>query len=77
MQTNTVFAKYETEGTRNTLWMVKGVYVAMNLLALALGIWKINGMGLLPYVIYSFIRSPLSLSGGPLKIRRDKFVTDS
>lgn len=48
MQTNTVFARYETGATRNTLWMIKGVYVAMNLLALALGMWKVNGMGLLP-----------------------------
>lgn len=48
LQTNTVFTRFETEGTRNTLWMVKAVYVAMNLLALALGIWKLNGMGLLP-----------------------------
>jgi len=28
--------------------MVKAVYVAMQLLALALGVWKVNGMGLLP-----------------------------
>lgn len=48
VQTNSAFARYETEGTRKTLWTVKVVYVAMNLLALALGIWKINGMGLLP-----------------------------
>jgi hypothetical protein len=27
---------------------VKLAYVAMQLVALALGIWKINGMGLLP-----------------------------
>lgn len=28
--------------------MVKACYVLMNCLALALGIWKVNGMGLLP-----------------------------
>ena len=33
--------------------MVKGVYVLMNLVALALGVWKVNGMGLLPYVYFS------------------------
>lgn len=48
LQTNTVFTRYETEGTRKTLWMAKAMYVAMNLLALGLGIWKVNGMGLLP-----------------------------
>lgn len=48
LQTNSVFARFETEGTRKTLWMVKLMYVAMNLVALALGIWKVNGMGLLP-----------------------------
>lgn len=51
LQTNQVFTKFETEGTRGTLWMVKAVYVLMNLVALGLGIWKVNGMGLLPYVI--------------------------
>lgn len=48
LQTNSVFTRYETEGTRKTLWMAKSMYVAMNLLALGLGIWKVNGMGLLP-----------------------------
>ncbi|MCJ1348079.1 hypothetical protein MMC31_006310 [Peltigera leucophlebia] len=48
LQTNSVFTRYETEGTRKTLWMAKAMYVAMNLLALGLGIWKVNGMGLLP-----------------------------
>ncbi|MCJ1383508.1 hypothetical protein MMC17_006622 [Xylographa soralifera] len=47
-QTNQVFTRYETDGTRGKLWMVKGVYVLMNLVALALGVWKVNGMGLLP-----------------------------
>ncbi|MCJ1479330.1 hypothetical protein MMC13_008015 [Lambiella insularis] len=48
LQTNQVFVRYETEGTRGKLWMVKGVYVLMNMVALALGVWKVNGMGLLP-----------------------------
>ncbi len=48
LQTNTVFTRFETEGTRKTLWMVKAMYVAMNLVALGLGIWKVNGMGLFP-----------------------------
>ena len=48
LQTNQVFTRFETDGTRNRLWMVKAVYVLMNLVALGLGIWKVNGMGLLP-----------------------------
>ncbi|KAL8822766.1 MAG: hypothetical protein Q9191_006505 [Dirinaria sp. TL-2023a] len=48
MQTNQAFTRFETEGTRQTLWLIKAAYVAMNLVALALGVWKVNGMGLLP-----------------------------
>ena len=47
---NPTFARFETEGTKPNMILVKLVYVATNLLALALGIWKVNGMGLLPYV---------------------------
>lgn len=47
---NDVFTRYETEGTKSRLVAVKLVYIAMNLLMLGLGIWKVNGMGLLPYV---------------------------
>lgn len=48
LQTNSVFTRFETEGTRKTLWMVKAMYVFMNLVALGLGVWKVNSMGLLP-----------------------------
>ncbi|KAL8732071.1 MAG: hypothetical protein Q9166_003024 [cf. Caloplaca sp. 2 TL-2023] len=48
MQTNAVFTKYETPRTRSKMWVVKAMYVLMNLVALGLGIWKVNGMGLLP-----------------------------
>lgn len=48
MSTNEVFRRYETVGTRKWLWSVKAVYVLMNCVALALGVWKVNGMGLLP-----------------------------
>jgi hypothetical protein len=48
MATNQAFEKFESGGTKSKLAMVKAVYVAMQLLALALGIWKVNGMGLLP-----------------------------
>lgn len=47
---NPLFARFETEGTKSRLLGVKLVYIACNCLALALGIWKVNGMGLLPYV---------------------------
>lgn len=48
LSTNEVFRKFETEGTRKNIWVVKLCYIAMNLLALGLGLWKVNGMGLLP-----------------------------
>lgn len=49
MATNQAFERFESESLKAKLFMVKGVYVAMQVLALALGIWKVNGMGLLPY----------------------------
>jgi hypothetical protein len=48
MATQQAFEKFESEGTRDKLLLVKAVYVAMQILALALGVWKVNGMGLLP-----------------------------
>jgi hypothetical protein len=50
INTNAAFAKYETPTTRGRLIAVKAVYMLMQLLLLALGVWKVNGMGLLPYV---------------------------
>ena len=51
LATNQAFVRYETDGTRGRLLTVKLVYVLMQLLALGLGLWKVNAMGLLPYVI--------------------------
>ncbi|EPS28852.1 ER membrane protein complex subunit 4 [Penicillium oxalicum] len=48
INTNEAFARYETPSTRGRLVAVKLVYVLMQLLLLALGIWKVNAMGLLP-----------------------------
>jgi len=48
MATNQAFERFESEGTKSQLLVVKAVYVAMQILALALGVWKVNGMGLLP-----------------------------
>jgi hypothetical protein len=45
---NNTFARLETDGNRGQMVMVKAAFVACNCLALALGIWKVNGMGLLP-----------------------------
>jgi hypothetical protein len=45
---NQTFVRFETEGKRQELLMVKAVFVGCNLLALALGTWKVNQMGLLP-----------------------------
>lgn len=52
MGTNQAFARFESAGIQSKLLGVKAVYVAMQILALALGIWKVNGMGLLPYVLH-------------------------
>lgn len=46
--TNQAFEKFESESNRDKILQVKVVYVAMQLVALALGIWKVNAMGLLP-----------------------------
>ncbi|KJZ79854.1 hypothetical protein HIM_00568 [Hirsutella minnesotensis 3608] len=48
MSTNQAFERFQTEGNAAKLLQTKLVYVAMQLVALAVGIWKINGMGLLP-----------------------------
>ena len=45
---NPTFARFETDATKANMLLVKIVFVGTNLLALALGIWKVNGMGLLP-----------------------------
>ncbi|KAK0627826.1 hypothetical protein B0T14DRAFT_423456 [Immersiella caudata] len=46
--TNQAFERFQTETNRAKIVQVKLAYVAMQLLALALGIWKVNSMGLLP-----------------------------
>lgn len=48
MATNTVFEKFASEGTKEQLLMIKAAYVGMQFIALGVGIWKLNGMGLLP-----------------------------
>lgn len=55
INTNSVFAKLETDATRAKLAGVKVVYVLMQLVLLGLGVWKVNAMGLLPYVQSFFV----------------------
>lgn len=47
------FQRLESPGIAQQMLLVKAAFVGCNLLALALGIWKVNGMGLLPYVFFS------------------------
>ena len=42
------FAPYTTPSTAPRLLPAKAVYVVVNLVAIGLGVWKINQMGLLP-----------------------------
>ena len=46
--TQQAFERFESDGNRGRLLQVKAAYVAMQILALALGVWKVNAMGLLP-----------------------------
>lgn len=50
LNTNAVFTKFESENMKSQMIGVKIVYIAVQLGLLALGIWKVNNMGLLPYV---------------------------
>ncbi|KAJ4294728.1 hypothetical protein N0V88_004962 [Collariella sp. IMI 366227] len=49
--TSQAFERFETATNRGKIFQVKLAYVVMQLVALALGIWKINAMGLLPWVL--------------------------
>lgn len=55
LNTNNAFVKFETDGTRSKLRAVKLVYVLMQFVLLGVGIWKVNAMGLLPYVPARFL----------------------
>jgi ER membrane protein complex subunit 4 len=65
-QIQQTFARFETDGKKEEMIMVKLAFVGCNLLALALGIWKVNGMGLLPYAygISTFRRGMLTSATG-------------
>ncbi|CAN8102552.1 unnamed protein product [Discula destructiva] len=46
--TSQAFEKFETDANKGKMLQVKLAYVAMQLVALAVGIYKVNAMGLLP-----------------------------
>lgn len=48
--TNQAFERFESDTNKAKIVQVKLAYIAMQLVALGVGIWKVNGMGLLPYV---------------------------
>ncbi|CEJ84786.1 Putative Transmembrane protein [[Torrubiella] hemipterigena] len=48
MATNQAFERFQTETNSGKILQTKLIYIVMQLLALGVGIWKINGMGLLP-----------------------------
>ncbi|KAI1098159.1 hypothetical protein F4804DRAFT_136576 [Jackrogersella minutella] len=46
--TNQAFERFESETNKAKIIQAKLVYVAMQMVALAVGMWKVNAMGLLP-----------------------------
>jgi hypothetical protein len=44
------FARFESESNRDKIMLAKLAFIGCNFLALALGVYKVNAMGLLPYV---------------------------
>ncbi|KAF8473292.1 hypothetical protein BDZ91DRAFT_691621 [Kalaharituber pfeilii] len=65
---NATFRRFDNERTHARLLTVKMVYVALQVLALGLGVWKVNGMGLLPnrrsdWLAWEKVRLPLEQVG--------------
>ncbi|CCX05823.1 Similar to Uncharacterized membrane protein C1281.03c; acc. no. O94520 [Pyronema omphalodes CBS 100304] len=61
------FSRYDNERTHARLWPVKLAFIALQLATIALGIWKVNGMGLLPttrsdWLAWERERQPLEYS---------------
>lgn len=46
--TNQAFERFESESNKAKIIQAKLAYVAMQMVALAVGVWKVNAMGLLP-----------------------------
>ena len=65
---NSTFRRFDNERTHARLWAVKGVFLLLQLAALGLGVWKVNGMGLLPnrrsdWLAWEGVREPLEVVG--------------
>lgn len=67
LATQSTFERFETPSNSGQLLQVKLAYVVMQFVALALGIWKVNAMGLLPYVVSM---SLLAFAPSPPKLTR-------
>lgn len=61
VNTNQAFERFQTANNSGQMLQVKFVYVAMQIVALGVGIWKVNAMGLLPYVM-TWLTSLVSFS---------------
>ena len=48
MSINAAFERFQSETNGGRILQIKLAFIGCNLLALGLGIWKVNGMGLLP-----------------------------
>ncbi|KAI1074653.1 hypothetical protein F5B20DRAFT_432291 [Whalleya microplaca] len=62
--TNQAFERFESETNKTKIIQAKLAYVAMQMVALAVGIWKVNAMGLLPttrsdWLAWEALREPL------------------
>ncbi|KAI2471284.1 hypothetical protein F4781DRAFT_130768 [Annulohypoxylon bovei var. microspora] len=65
--TNQAFERFESETNKTKIIQAKLAYVAMQMVALAVGIWKVNAMGLLPttrsdWLAWEAQREPLELA---------------
>ncbi|KAI1383625.1 uncharacterized protein F4822DRAFT_434740 [Hypoxylon trugodes] len=65
--TNQAFERFESESNKAKIIQAKLAYIAMQMVALAVGIWKINAMGLLPttrsdWLAWEAQREPLELA---------------
>ncbi|KAI1395885.1 hypothetical protein F4819DRAFT_477140 [Hypoxylon fuscum] len=65
--TNQAFERFESESNKAKIIQAKLAYVAMQMVALAVGVWKVNAMGLLPttrsdWLAWEAQREPLELA---------------
>ncbi|KAI1261049.1 hypothetical protein F5Y18DRAFT_214074 [Xylariaceae sp. FL1019] len=69
--TGQAFERFESDTNKGKMLPVKLAYVAMQVVALAVGIWKVNTMGLLPttrsdWLAWEAQREPLEFAVTPL-----------